>query len=357
MDKSTIVLLAALLASSAIVAQAPAPANPPVSVDAPEPMTWAQLLERPELWPTQCKVTKAYGYAHDTLSLEATYPVLGLQGEQAVIGLPSGNSGTIPRTDTDVLAVANSELASMSPVQRALDLKTIVARADLWPAKVILRSTITAGEGADQKEFRAGSELTFGTFDGKWVCARHPDFDYMPRVGVHETDLVARVRAVLETKRPPAGHRVLNELDGKLFNLRTGKKARVNPKSPPEFVVLYFSASWCGPCQAFSPELVRFYEANKKDAGKRFEIIWISRDRTEREMQQYTKEHNFPWLAVAWDKLSSIPIAQAHDSRGIPDLVMLDATGALIADSYVGNEYMGAASVLEVLSKRLGKPR
>ena len=52
------------------------------------------------------------------------------------------------------------------------------------------------------------------------------------------------------------------------------------------YTILYFSAGWCPDCRAFSPSLVRAYEAQPKGAG-RFEVLLVSQDRTEKEMLQY----------------------------------------------------------------------
>ena len=58
---------------------------------------------------------------------------------------------------------------------------------------------------------------------------------------------------------------------------------------------VYFSASWCGPCRQFTPQLAQFYEAmNKK--GKKFEIVWVSRDRSADEFVEYYDK--MPWLAI-----------------------------------------------------------
>lgn len=94
-------------------------------------------------------------------------------------------------------------------------------------------------------------------------------------------------------------------------------------------VALYFSASWCGPCRQFTPALVQFYnEMNKK--GKKFEIIWISRDRTSEEFVDYYSK--MPWLAMTVENIpSTIEIlSNKYQVKGIPHLVILDGQDASV---------------------------
>ena len=60
-------------------------------------------------------------------------------------------------------------------------------------------------------------------------------------------------------------------------------------------VAVYFSASWCGPCRAFTPKLVNFYNAVAKK--KTLEIVFVSSDRNEKAMKQYMRHASMPWLA------------------------------------------------------------
>lgn len=353
MKHETFALFLALLPNALASAQTPVVSEEAGSTT----MTWEQLVARPELWPRQCRVSVEYKYEADTIDLAATYVVVFLDAENVEVVLPSGATGNVPVASTDALAVANAAYAQMSPEQRALDMKTIMARADLWPDKVTLQKTVTTTFGGEACKYPQGSELSFGFVDATHVKARHPGFAWTPQMPIHNTDLVERIRATLTTKRGPAAHRVLQEIEGKVVSLRTGKKARVNPKSPPDYVVLYFSAGWCGPCHAFSPSLVSFYEQHKKQVGKRFEIIWISRDHSAAEMDAYAKELKFAWLAIPWEKLEEIPMTKAYGPSGIPDLVVLDAKGAVVASSYRGSVYLGAESALKVLTERLNTSR
>ena len=60
-------------------------------------------------------------------------------------------------------------------------------------------------------------------------------------------------------------------------------------------VALYFSASWCPPCRAFTPQLVDWYnEVN--DGEKKVEIIFASLDKKEKDWEDYYAK--MPWLSL-----------------------------------------------------------
>jgi thiol-disulfide isomerase/thioredoxin len=85
----------------------------------------------------------------------------------------------------------------------------------------------------------------------------------------------------------------------------------------------------CGPCKQFTPILAQFYNDMKKK-GKRFEIIWISRDRSDDEFIDYYKD--MPWLAVPLENIATVVEAtsEKYNVRGIPHLVILDAEDASV---------------------------
>lgn len=61
-----------------------------------------------------------------------------------------------------------------------------------------------------------------------------------------------------------------------------------------KFVFIYYSASWCGPCRRFTPQLVDFYKKNSDIA----EVVLIGGDLTEDAMIAYCKSERMKWLAV-----------------------------------------------------------
>jgi thiol-disulfide isomerase/thioredoxin len=92
---------------------------------------------------------------------------------------------------------------------------------------------------------------------------------------------------------------------------------------------IYFSASWCGPCQRFTPRLAECYRALRA-RNAAFEVVFVSADREEADFKAYCEK--MPWLALPFG---------ARDIRsllndmlgigGIPTLMLLDGEGGLIS--------------------------
>ena len=57
-----------------------------------------------------------------------------------------------------------------------------------------------------------------------------------------------------------------------------------------------------------------------------------------------------PWPAIEYGKLANVPALQKYAGKGIPDLVVVDASGKVLADSFVGGKYVGPGRVLDDLS-------
>jgi nucleoredoxin len=136
---------------------------------------------------------------------------------------------------------------------------------------------------------------------------------------------------------PPVSIAALTEgklisADGNSFSFSAS-----GPASSVQYYALYYSAQWCPPCHVFTPLLVGWY--NKfKPAHPNFELIFVSEDTNETSMLSYMKEMAMPWPAVRFGALK-------HDGSfkgsgiekfagpGIPDLVLVDANGTVLADT------------------------
>ena len=90
-------------------------------------------------------------------------------------------------------------------------------------------------------------------------------------------------------------------------------------------VLLYFSASWCPPCQSFSPLLKQFYAATHDE----MEILYLSSDHNLAQFDEYFA--TMPWLSLATTGTAALKkaLAQTLQIRGIPALVVLTRDGGL----------------------------
>ena len=67
-----------------------------------------------------------------------------------------------------------------------------------------------------------------------------------------------------------------------------------------KIVGLYFSAGWCPPCQQFTPLLGEVYDELKTRKAN-FEVIFLSFDKNETDMENYFRTKHKNWYAVQFD--------------------------------------------------------
>lgn len=121
-------------------------------------------------------------------------------------------------------------------------------------------------------------------------------------------------------------------LDGNLVKLR-GKslKSFKDLQKPSKYYVFYYTASWCPPCQAFTPSLVQFYEKNKND---NFELILITSDRDEGAMKDYAVEKKMPWPQLKLRKAADFKKKFQHGVTGIPSVIVCELDGTKLEGNF-----------------------
>jgi nucleoredoxin len=125
------------------------------------------------------------------------------------------------------------------------------------------------------------------------------------------------------------------------------------PLTNTKYFAVYFSASWCGPCRAFTPDLVKWYNENKPKHPE-FELVFVSSDQDENSMEAYMAGDKMPWPALKYSKVRSNKSLRQHAGKGIPCLVFLDADGKVLSNSYEGEKYVGPRKVLKDIETTLG---
>jgi len=170
-----------------------------------------------------------------------------------------------------------------------------------------------------------------------------------------KTILIGAVAAIVAGVSFASGEdTVFTALKGDLVQSK-GKKLEAFDEAPlasAKYYAIYYSAGWCGPCRAFTPDLVKWYKRNKSKHPD-FELIFVSSDRSEEDMASYMKEDDMPWPALAYNKKGSNRALTKYAGPGIPCLVFVDDTGKVLANSYEGGTYVGPRKVLEQMDKTL----
>jgi thiol-disulfide isomerase/thioredoxin len=140
---------------------------------------------------------------------------------------------------------------------------------------------------------------------------------------------------------PLMANELLDKMSPHLINSK-GEAITVDLKSK-EYVLIYWSASWCGPCRELTPKLVEFY--NNNGGGDKFEIILMCLDRSEEQMATYMKK--MPWPAVKYDQKKDTG-AKAFAEGGIPRLMIINKKGEVVAR---GNGFVMFNKFKEILAK------
>jgi len=122
-----------------------------------------------------------------------------------------------------------------------------------------------------------------------------------------------------------------------LAQLKTVDHAGTVTAAPAtRYLLLYFSAHWCGPCQNFTPKFAERYAMLK--AKEDMEVVFVSSDRDEASFDSYFKE--MPWKALPYAERGLKEKLSEHFSvSGIPTVIVLeraaDGKYALVNDDAV----------------------
>jgi thiol-disulfide isomerase/thioredoxin len=111
-----------------------------------------------------------------------------------------------------------------------------------------------------------------------------------------------------------------------------------------KIVLIDFWASWCGPCRAESPNVVRLYQ-RFKDKG--FEIYSVSLDKDKDRWMQAIKDDGLgAWKHVSDLKYWSSVAAKAYGVSGIPATFLLDRNGNVVQQGLRGEDLERAVELL-----------
>ncbi|MCW3464614.1 TlpA disulfide reductase family protein [Chitinophaga nivalis] len=146
-------------------------------------------------------------------------------------------------------------------------------------------------------------------------------------------------------KESPAGKRLAKSIE-------TGKRTAVGAIAPDfaqadtsgkevrlsslrgKYLLIDFWASWCGPCRAENPNVVKAFE-QYKDKG--FMILGVSLDSKKENWLSAIATDQLNWLQVSDLKSWGNEVARLYGVSGIPQNFLLDPQGKIVAKNLRGD--------------------
>ena len=231
-----------------------------------------------------------------------------------------------------IMKPLNDKMAPLSEKMRQyLNDKNDAARDALFPQLAAIRKDMTATETEFIKN-NPGSWVTLGMMKNRAVIIDVPKFEPLYNNLTDELKnsndgrKMAAKLAIAQKLQvgQPFMNFVLNDTEGKPVSLEEFKG---------KYVLVDFWASWCGPCRAENPHVLKAYNQFK---DKNFDVVAISLDNKKDAWLKAIKEDGMPWTHVSDLKGFESVAAKEYGISAIPQNFLLDPQGKIIAQNLRG---------------------
>lgn len=161
---------------------------------------------------------------------------------------------------------------------------------------------------------------TLSKEDQDWLTEHADDFDSNAKDSDKEGEASGEIGSLAK------------EIQDLTSVLKDGEFTPQKPKLTAKYYLVLSSASWCGPCQAEMPEIVKEYKRIKKNPS--IELIHVSADRNPADALKWAKEVKAPFPVIL-PNTAKVPQALTQNSSGgIPNMLILNSEGKVIAEGH-----------------------
>lgn len=123
-----------------------------------------------------------------------------------------------------------------------------------------------------------------------------------------------------------------NSLGKKFLNNKLEEVLAENSVSKMNYIGLFFTGSWCPPCELFANDLVTVYnEANMKE--KVFEVVQISNEKSEKDFKTSISDSDRPWLFLPYGDPAVVNLVSEYKVTHLPMLIIVNKDKVLLSET------------------------
>jgi nucleoredoxin len=319
---------------------------------APETFLLPDLVNRPDRWPAAVTFQRDIKFNNGAVVHQGDkLRVVRFDGSRVLLIAPGNLRFMATVQDCGLLDAANQAWAALTPAQRAVDPDSLAADRSLWP----LRVAATTGINCKFGKLPAGTEVGLLGVSSQGADIAWPNSPDRVTVDFGSTDVMARARQLALIDPNKRASRIAAALQGILVDA-DGKACHDEHLGDKKIFALYFGASWCAPCRAFSPDFVKFLD----DALPRhpeLAVVLLSNDQQPDQMLAYMKDEKMPFPAVPLKDWTQSSLLSGYAAEMIPQLVIVDRFGKVLASNDDNHGNRGdPKDTIDALGKLLTAP-